>query len=60
MYKIYRKEIGGKICLCSQSTEDKELFKTICKNPDYEIYLDDKNISNKYKPKKKKEIINND
>lgn len=60
MYKIYRKELGGKVCLCSQPMEDKEQFKIICKNPDYEIYLDNKNISSKYRPREKKEKVNND
>ena len=58
MYKVYRKELKGKICLCSQEIEDKRLFKTICKNLDYEIYLNDKNVSNKYRPKNKKENEN--
>lgn len=58
MYKIYRKELSGKVCLCSQAFENKEQFKIICKNSDYEIYLDEKNISSKYRPKKKKENDN--
>lgn len=57
-YKVYRKELGGKVCLCSQLFEDKEQFKSICKNLDYEIYLDGKNISSKYRPKQKKENQN--
>jgi len=60
LYKVYIKELGGKVCLCSQPFEDKEQFKIICKNLDYEIYLDNKNISNKYRPKVKKEIQEND
>lgn len=55
MYKIYRKELNGKVCLCSKNFEDKEEFKSICKNLNYEIYEDGKNISNKYRPKKEKE-----
>ena len=60
MYKVYRKEFGKRICLCSQSFEDKELFKNICKNSNYEIYFDNKNISNKYRQNKKKEKFNDD
>lgn len=55
MYKIYRKEVDNKICLCTQPFEDKEQFETICKNLNNEIYLDGKNISNKYRPKEKKD-----
>lgn len=53
MYTIYRIEFGRKIPLCSQAFENKEQFKSICKNLNYEIYLDDKNVSNKYRPKSK-------
>lgn len=60
MYKIYRKELTGKVCLCSQPFEDKEQFKIICKNLDYDIYLDNKNISSKYRQKEKKEKTNNE
>lgn len=54
MYKIYRKELGKKICLCSQDFEDKEQFKAICSVADYEIYLDNKNVTSKYKSKTNK------
>ena len=54
-YKIYRKELSGKVCLCSQTVEDKDQFKIICKNLDYEIYLDGKNVSHKYRPKQKRD-----
>lgn len=54
MYKIYRKELGKKVCLCSQDFEDKEQFKAICSVADYEIYLDNKNITSKYKSKTNK------
>ena len=53
MYKIYRKEVDRKICLCTQPFEDKEQFKTICKKTNNEIYLNDKNVSNEYRPKVK-------
>lgn len=55
MYKVYRKDANKKIILCSQEMEDKEQFKLMCKNLSYEIYLDGKNISNKYRPKEKKD-----
>lgn len=55
MYEIYQKIFGQKVRMCSQSYEEKELFKSICKNLAYEIYLDNKNVSNKYRIKTKKE-----
>ena len=51
MYKIYRIEFGEKICLCSQPMEDEEQFKAICESLEYEIYLDDINVSDKYRVK---------
>ena len=52
MYKIFRNEINKKVCLCSQTIEDIELFKVICKNPEYEIYENGVNVTNKYRIEK--------
>ena len=48
MYEIKR----NGVTLCSQSMEEKESF-ILMVNAGYKIYLDDKDISNKYKKKKK-------
>ena len=53
-YKIYRNELNGKVCLCTQPFENKEQFKEICKNVNHEIYLNGKNITHKYRNKKEK------
>ena len=50
MYEIKR----NGITLCSQPMEEKEIFISMV-HAGYKIYLDDKDISNKYK-KMKREI----
>lgn len=53
MYKIYRNQINGKVCLCSQPHEDVAMFKRICEYENYDIYLDDKKVTSKYKTKRR-------
>ena len=48
-YKIYRKELGKKLLLCSSMTEDMEQFKRICMNSEYIITYNDKDITKKYR-----------
>ena len=50
MYEIKR----NGVTLCSQPMEEKESFISMA-NAGYKIYLDNKDISNKYKKKKKEQ-----
>lgn len=51
MYEIKR----DGITMCKQTMEEKDLFKLICSNKNYKIYLDGKDVTNKYKSKKKEQ-----
>lgn len=51
MYEIKR----DGITMCKQVMEERELFTEICSNENYKIYLNGKDVSNKYRSKKKEQ-----
>lgn len=48
-YEIYRDDVK----LCTQTMEEKDVFAAITNTGNYKIFYDGKNVTNKYKKKKK-------
>lgn len=48
-YEIYRDDVK----LCTQTMEEKDVFIAIANTGNYKIFYDGKNVTNKYKKKKK-------
>lgn len=48
-YEIFR----GDVKLCTQTMEDKDIFTSIANTENYKIFYNGKNVTNKYKKKKK-------